>query len=102
MKEYKINLTQQFREELDKILYFFPYSNISKRKLYWEVKNIVQSLSIFPERYQKINYSKRTNEKDLRKIPINKFVIIYNIDEQKEEVYILHIFYEKQNYFNQL
>ena len=79
MKEYKINLTQQFWEELDKILYFFPYSNISKRKLYWEVKNIVH-----------------------RKIPINKFVIIYNIDEQKEEVYILHIFYEKQNYFNQL
>lgn len=32
MKEYKINLTQQFSEELDKILYFFPYSNISKRK----------------------------------------------------------------------
>lgn len=51
MKEYKINLTHQFLEELDKVLYFFSYSYLTRRKIYNEVRNIVLSLSIFPERY---------------------------------------------------
>ena len=55
MKEYKINLTNQFLEELDEKLYSFPNSYINRRKIYTEVRNIVLSLSIFPERYSQIN-----------------------------------------------
>lgn len=54
MKEYNVNVTNQFLEELDEILYFFPNSNLLKRKMYYEIKNIVSALSIFPERYIKI------------------------------------------------
>lgn len=54
MKEYNVNVTNQFLEELDEILYFFPNSNLLKRKMYYEIKNIVSTLSIFPERYIKI------------------------------------------------
>ena len=54
MKEYNVNLTNQFLEELDEILYFFPNSNLLKRKMYYEIKNIVSTLSIFPKRYIKI------------------------------------------------
>lgn len=55
MKEYNINLTNQFLEELNEILYFFPNSYLYKRKLYYEVRNIVSTLTIFPERYAKLN-----------------------------------------------
>ena len=62
-------------EELEKILYFFPNSNLLKRKMYYEIKNIVSTLSIFPERYIKIQ-----NFRDnIRKLTINKFVIIYKV-----------------------
>ena len=54
MKEYNVNVTNQFLEELDEILYFFPNSNLLKRKMYYEIKNIVSTLSIFLERYIKI------------------------------------------------
>lgn len=96
MKEYNINLTNQFLEELNEILYFFPNSYLYKRKLYYEVRNIVSTLTIFPERYAKLN----DKEKDIRKLTINKFVIIYNVDNINNQVYILHIFSEKQDYFN--
>ena len=55
MKEYRIIIGPQFLEELDAILYFFPQTDINKRKLYTEVRNIVFSLSIFPERYSQMN-----------------------------------------------
>ena len=96
MKEYNINLTNQFLEELNEILYFFPNSYLYKRKLYYEVRNIVSTLTIFPERYAKLN----DKEKDIQKLTINKFVIIYNVDNINNQVYILHIFSEKQDYFN--
>ncbi len=96
MKEYNINLTNQFLEELNEILYFFPNSYLYKRKLYYEVRNIVSTLTIFPERYAKLN----DKEKDIRKLIINKFIIIYNVDNINNQVYILHIFSEKQDYFN--
>lgn len=96
MKEYNINLTDQFLEEVNEILYFFPNSFSYKRKLYYEIRNIVSTLSIFPERYAKLNNIKE----NLRKLKINKFVIIYKVDKINSQVYILHIFYEKQDYFN--
>ena len=43
MKEYNVNVTNQFLEELDEILYFFPNSNLLKRKMYYEIKNIVSN-----------------------------------------------------------
>lgn len=95
MKEYNINLTNQFLEELNEILYFFPNSFLYKRKLYYEIRNIVSTLSIFPERYTKLDY-----KENLRKLMINKFIIIYKVDNINNQVYILHIFYEKQDYFS--
>ena len=99
MKEYKIKLTSQFLEELDTSLYFF-HSYMTKRKLYNEVRNTVFSLSIFPERYSKINENFRTE--NIRKLPINKYVVIYEVNNDKDEVYILHIFSQKQDYLNQI
>lgn len=99
MKEYRVSLTDQFLEELDTSLYFLS-SYLSKRKLHNEVRNTVASLSIFPERYNKI--SKNFNTENIRKLPINKFVVIYEVDNENDEVYILHIFSQKQDYLNQI
>ena len=100
MKEYKVNLTAQFKEELKETLYFFPHSYNTKRKLHHDIRNTVASLSIFPERYSKIN--KNLKAQNIRKLPINKFIVIYEVDNEKYEVYILHIFLQRQDYLNQI
>ncbi|OKZ64952.1 MAG: hypothetical protein BHW02_05365 [Clostridium sp. 28_12] len=98
MKEYNVNLTNQFLEELEKILYFFPNSYLYKKKLYYDIRNTVSTLSIFPERYMKL----KNDKKNIRKLIVNKFIIIYKVDNINEKVYILHIFSEKQDYYNLL
>ena len=50
MKEYKVNVTTQFKEELKNALYFFPHL----------------------------------------------------LDNEKDEVYLLHIYSERQDYLNQI
>lgn len=102
MKEYKVNLTSQFSEELEEILYFFPYYQSARKKLFFEIRNTISTLSVFPERYHKINKFKKVRTENIRKLPINKFIMIYEVDNKKEEVYILHIFSEKQDYLNLL
>ena len=100
MKEYSVILQPQFFEELEVILYFFQNRYPTKRKVYAEVRNTVSSLSIFPERYSKIN--DKFNTKNVRKLPINKYVVIYEVNNDKDEVNILHIFSQKQDYLNQI
>lgn len=100
MKEYKVNLTTQFKEELKKTLYFFQYSYNTRKKLHYEIRNTVSSLSILPERYSRLKENSKTA--NIRKLPVNKFVITYEVDNEKEEVYLLHIFSQKQDYLNQI
>lgn len=69
MKEYNVNLTNQFLEELEKILYFFPNSYLYKKKLYYDIRNTVSTLSIFSERYMKL----KNDKKNIRKLIVNKF-----------------------------
>ena len=102
MKEYRIILEPQFKEELNSILYLFPHSNASRKKLHTEIRNTVLSLEIFPERYHKMRETKNIQEENIRKLPINKFIIVYQVDNEKDEVYILHIFSQKQDYLNQI
>lgn len=102
MKEYRIILEPQFKEELNSILYLFPHSNINRKKLHTEIRNTVLSLEIFPERYHKMRETKNIQEENIRKLPINKFIIVYQVDNEKDEVYILHIFSQKQDYLNQI
>lgn len=102
MKEYRIILQPQFLEELETILYFFTNTKLTRRKLYMEVKNMVLNLSIFPERYGKINESEKFRSDNIRKLPINKYVVVYEVDNKKDEVYLLHIFSQKQDYLNQI
>lgn len=102
MKEYRIILEPQFQEELNSILYLFPYSKMTRKKLHAEIKNTVLSLEIFPERYHEIGETKNIQEENIRKLPINKFIVVYQVDNENNQVHILHIFSERQDYLNQI
>ena len=102
MKEYRIILEPQIKEELNSILYLFPHSKLTRKKLHTEIRNTVLSLEIFPERYHKMRETKNIQEENIRKLPINKFIVVYQVDNENNQVNILHIFSERQDYLNQI
>jgi len=99
MNKFEIFFSSTFKEELDNI-YNYIYSSLNSPitavKFYKMVKNSIQNLDFFPERFPKIELY------NLRKLTIKNFIIIYKIDEKAEQIYILHIFHGNQDYFNKL
>ena len=100
MKHYNIIVTKQFSEELDSILYYSNSSPNTLKKLYLRIKQSILNLKFFPERFYRISDDLKFKHLNIRKMPIDKFVIIYKVDKKRGLVFILHIFYGNQNYFN--
>lgn len=54
-------------------------------------------LDFLPERYQRV-LTKKTLLNIFRRLIVDNFIVIYQVDIVKNEVYILHIFHRAQNY----
>lgn len=89
MDKYKIIVTPDFEEELEKIYYYFKFflkANKIANTFYQTIIDSIFSLEYFPKRYHKLyNYSKC--DKDIRKLIIKKYIIIYEVNEQKRASY---------------
>lgn len=99
---YTILWSPSFKEELNKIYEYIAFKlkePIIARKFYQEIIGSLNTLKTFPERYPKLLLN---NNKDIRKIHFKNYIIIYSINYLNQQVYILHIFHDSQNYFNQL
>ncbi len=81
--KYSINITPTFAKELDKILNYMVHnlkvSSIAN-KFNKKVKKSIFSLTYFPERFSKIFVSNKNN---LRKLIIDNYIIIYEINSNK-------------------
>lgn len=100
MIKYSINLTLQFKRELEEIYNYIFFSLSSPKaatNLYLKIKNSILTLDLFPERYSKISVT-NFQKHNLRKLVIDNYIVIYDIDSMKYQVFILHIFHCKQDY----
>ena len=96
MIKYNINYTLPFIEDLHRIYYYLSlYSSKTANNFFEKVMYFTSRLDLFPERYSKI-----TNIQ--RKMPLGNYIIIYEVDNTTNQVFILHIFYGRQNYSNNL
>lgn len=99
-KKYKVIWLNSFKTELSHI-YFYLCNNLkqhySAKNLHTRISKLLSSLSYFPERYPKLSI-----HKDIRKIVFNKYIILYTVNLNTQEVFILHIFHSSQNYLNLL
>lgn len=105
MNNYSIILSPQFLEELDKVCYYLNYSLYSPEAaddLHIKVKYFISRLDLFPERYSKVPLKTNSKYRNLRKMPVDNYIILYEVDNYTRTVYILHIFYGRQNYFYNL
>lgn len=105
MNNYSIILSPQFLEELDRIYYYFNYSLYSPEaadNLRIKVEHFISRLDLFPERYSLVPIKSNLKYRNLRKIPVGKYIILYEVDNDTQTVYILYIFYGRQNYLYNL
>lgn len=77
-RKYKIEWLDSFKDELSQIYYYL--SKILKEpsianNFHKKVYKLISSLSYFPERYQKIAF-----DKNIRRIPIDKYIILYTVN----------------------
>ena len=101
MNKYKVILSSQFNKELNYILSYLYYNlKISKvaENLYTKIFKRLATLEYLPEICSKLYY----NNYKYRKLLINKYIIIYEVNIKTKKVCILHIFHSSQNYFNLL
>jgi len=90
---YNVVWSSEFLEELDYIysyIFFNLKEPITAQNSLNTIISKISSLSFFPERYPKINNSKYFN---IRKLRINNFICIYQVDNFTKQVYVLHIFH---------
>ena len=98
---YNIIWSPSFKKELDNILYYI--SNVLQepkiaKKLFLNITTQISKLKYFAE----INSNFFIHNIELKKLIIKKYVVIYQINPENKQVYILHIFHGNQNYFNQI
>ena len=105
MDKYLIKNTSCFNEELEKIYYyicFYLHSPKVANRLYNKIKNEILSLESSPERYSKIYDIKNIKNCNIRRLLVKNYIIIYQVDNIKRQVFILHIFHGSQNYFDKI
>ncbi len=96
-KKYLISPSPSFEQEFINIYNYIAFtlnSPNSANKLYHQITNAIYSLQYYPERYTKI-----LTLQNLRKLTILNYVIIYKINNNSNQIFILHIFHNTQNYF---
>lgn len=82
-KQYKIIWSSDFLSELDNIynylIYKFKEPQIAK-KLKKKITTTLSSLQFFPSRHLNLNNFLNSKQKNLHKILIDNYVLIYKID----------------------
>ena len=100
-KQFKIVFTNDCKQEMDNIYNYISnnlYAPKAAKELMNKVETTIQSLKDMPEAYMTI---KKYDElkMEYRRIIINNYVIIYTISEEKNIIYIVHMYYGRSNYF---
>ena len=99
---YKILTTSNFEIEFQKIFYYINFNlkePLVARKFYSKIISSITSLNYFPERYPKFSDFKN-HDSNIRKLIVDKYIIIYQVKNDSRQIFILHIFHCSQNYLS--
>lgn len=99
---YKISIAEGASDELDGILDYIInrlQNSAAAKDFLDKIGECYGRLAENPKIYQLCDYDK-FKDKGYRKAVIKNYVLIYRVDEAAETVYILHIFYGRQDYYS--
>lgn len=83
-KTYQINWTENFKYELDDIYnYLLHFLNLPliTEKLHSKIVTSLSSLQYFPERFPKLNLRKNYKYKNLHRLIIDNYIVIFEINK---------------------
>jgi len=103
-KKFTIIWSPSFKKEFQKIYEYIAYNlnePIIARRFYNEIIGSLNSLKLFPKRHPKILSSNKFPN-DIRKFIIKKYIIFFSIDLFNNEIHLLHIVHNTQDFFNLL
>ena len=104
IKQYEIIFTPTAINEIRKIYNYITKKLKSKKaadNLMNKIEEKVQNLKYAPRIYQIIKVDNQL-ELEYRKIVVNNYVIIYTIIENKNNIFISHVFYAGSSYLNKI
>ena len=104
MNKHKIIWSPRALEELNRSYKYISYNLMetnTARNLYNKIMKSVSGLKYFPGRYPDLSYYGNA-DKNFRRLRVDNFIIIYRVNSKTRDIFILHIFHSKQNYFNLL
>lgn len=91
VNDYNVIYTSFFQEELEYAVKYIAFKlkepNIANN-FYYLVKSKTDALHFFPERYSKISFGNKV----YRKLPINKYIVIYEVDNNTRASFYLTYF----------
>lgn len=103
-KQFDVYPTRIYKQELSDIIHYLKYElkeSLIAKEFYDLVINRTLTLSFMPERYTRISIFNNVS-RNLRKMHIGNYVVIYEVNNDLKKVFLLHIFHNSQNYFNKL
>lgn len=105
MTDYKVELTQTARRDLLGIVYYIQTElrepQIAK-KLYWLLKEEINSLSYLPERNPLMDGTDEIRALELRKLLVKNYSVLYRVDNEVHTVRIARVMYSGRDIATQL
>ena len=101
MNKYKVIWSPKFIRKLDNILAYISFDlkePMVAKNFYNKVLKCLATIEYFPEIHSKFYINNIIH----RKIIIKNYIIIYKVDSNSKQIFILNIFHSSQNYFNKL
>ena len=95
---HNIELSKNAKKDLDRISTYLEDYNSSRTKIIEKINNDIKNLTFMPRIHKTLIYFKDKSG-EYRRIVSGKYIIIYKI--VKDEIIILRIFNQKENYLNQ-
>lgn len=96
-KMYNIRVTKTAYIELAGIHRYISNAFMSSDTADRQVERIrvsISKLDSLPERYP---HYRRIEDTDVRMMPVDNYVVLYSVDNDVEQVNILHIIYKRRN-----
>lgn len=102
--EYKVQFTEKCLEDIEEACEYIKEKlkeEKASNRLRIKIKDSVKGLSTSPEMYAKTEKFDKV-KRVYRRIPIDNYVLLYNVDKENKIVYISHMYYGGRNYLEGL
>ena len=99
-KKYKVIITPTAYREINRIYDYISedlYAEKAAKDLMQKIEDEVQKLKYAPEIHTKIEKFDEL-KRQYRRIVVKNYIILYTVDNEKEVVYVAHIYYGGRNY----